>query len=311
MRGRLRALSLMAAAAMFAGLACVAVAAPAQAALSSPPRGTTIKAVEGVNLRTGPSTSYTVILVVPAGHTATVLNATPNNGFYQVNYQGYTGWTHGDYWNAVAGLVVNGYTLSSDEQKWVRWIASNTVPRIEGTRATRLTTASRVSWWSLKEGVLEIDNVHPYSNCAYPTQHLLGPLEICQPGYAWQVGIAAGQVPNYSLSSTEATALRLYPGWTVRQVLAHTASYSGYASGTATHTAIVNSSGQLKNSWLLRNHGVGFTHVAPSVYSECISGSLYWCYGTGWLESRLYAPDKTTALRVIRELQATLDGLAP
>lgn len=309
MKRRLPAVTLVAAivAALFAVLA-----QPASAALSNPPRGTTIRAVEGVNLRTGPDTTYQVITTVPAGYTATVLNATPTNGFYHVNYQGSVGWTHGAYWNAVPGIVVNGYTVSADEERWIRWIASNTMPRIEGTRATRLTTASRVTWWTLKEGVLEIDWVHPYSNCAYPPpQHQIGPLATCTPGYAWQVGIAAAQEPNYPLSATQATATRLYPGWTVQQVLAHTANYAGYATGTSTHTAIVNSTGHLRNSWLLRNHGVGFTHVAPTVYDECVVGTMYWCYGTGWLESRLYAPDKNTAMRVIRELKATLDGISP
>ena len=301
------------AAAVLAVLLGMALAPPASAALGSPARGTTVRAVEGVNLRTGPSTSDAVITLVPAGHTATVLSPTASNGFYRVNYQGSVGWTHGDYWTAVSGLVVNGYTLSADEQSYVRWIASNTVPRIEGSRATRLTTASRVTWWTLKEGVLEIDGsgAHAYSNCNYGGDHRIGPLETCPSGYAWQVGIAAGQVPNYPLANLEATALRLYPGSTVRQVLAHTANYSGYATGTSTHTAITNSTGWLRASWLMRNHGVGFTHVAPSVNAECIVDDLYWCYGTGWLESRLYATNKPTALRVIRELQAILDGLAP
>lgn len=217
------------------------------------------------------------------------------------------GWTHGAYWNAVAGLVVNGYRISADEEKWVRWIAANTVPRIAGTRATRLTNASRATWWSLKEGVLEIDNVHPYSNCG---RHL-GPLEVCPAGQAWQVGIAAVQVPNWPLAGNESLALQLYPGWTVRQVLAHTASYSGYPSGTATHDAVVNSTGSLRNSWLLRNHGVGFTQVTKDVTRECVNTSTYWCYGTGWLESRLYAPNRSAALRVIGELHGILDGLAP
>lgn len=296
--------------ALVAALVAATIAVPAQpatAALNNPARGTTIQAVEGVHLRTGPSTSYSSIVVVPVGYTATVLSPTPSNSFYKVNYQGSVGWTHGAYWNAISGLVVNGYRISADEEKWVRWIAANTMPRISGTRATRLTNASRATWWSLKEGVLEIDNVHPYSNCG---RHM-GPLEVCPAGQAWQVGIAAVQVPNSTLSANESLALQLYPGSTVRQVLAHTASYSGYASGTSTHNAIVNSTGSLRNSWLLRNHGIGFTRVTVDVTRECVNGSMYWCYGTGWLESRLYAPNKSAAMRVIRELNAILDGLAP
>ncbi|MDT0532403.1 SH3 domain-containing protein [Micromonospora sp. DSM 115977] len=301
-----RARELIAVAALVAA-AVLAPAQPASAGLSSPARGTTVKAAEGVHLRTGPGTSYGSIAVVPVGHTATVLSPTPSNSFYQVNYQGSVGWTHGSYWDATPGLVVNGHRISADEEKWVRWIAANTMPRIAGTRSTRLVNASRVTWWSLKEAALEMDNVHPYSHCG----GLIGPLALCPSGAAWQVGIAAVQVPNFSLSENEAVALQLYPGWTVRQVLAHTASYSGYPSGTATHDAIVNSTGSLRNSWLLRNHGVGFTQVTKDVARECVTGSLYWCYGTGWLESRLYAPNKAASLRVIGELNAILDGLAP
>lgn len=293
--------------AVLVAVTVLAPAQPAAAGLSSPAKGTTIKAAEGVNLRTGPDTTYSSILVVPAGYTATVLSPTPSNSFYKVNYQGHVGWTHGAYWNVVPGLVVNGYRISTDEEKWVRWIAANTMPRIAGTRTTRLVNASRATWWSLKEGVLEIDNVHPYSNCG----RLMGPLEVCPAGQAWQVGIAAVQVPNWSLSENEAVALQLYPGSTVQQILAHTANYSGYATGTSIHTAIVNSTGSLRNSWLLRNHGVGFTQVTKDVAAECVSGTAYWCYGTGWLESQLYAPNKTAALRVIGELNGILDGLAP
>lgn len=303
----MRRLRELVAVAALVAAAVLAPAQPASAGLNNPARGATVKAIEGVHLRTGPGTSYSSIVVVPVGHTATVLSPTPSNSFYQVNYQGSAGWTHGSYWNAVPGLVVNGYRISADEEKWVRWIAANTVPRLTGARPTRLVNASRATWWSLKEGVLEIDNVHPYSHCS---RHI-GPLELCPSGQAWQVGIAGVQVPNWSLSENEALALQLYPGWTVRQVLTHTASYSGYSSSTSVHDAVVNSTGSLRNSWLLRNHGVGFTQVTKDVTRECVSGSLYWCYGTGWLESQLYAPNKPTALRVIGELNAILDGIAP
>jgi hypothetical protein len=302
-----RVLARLAALAVVAA-AFVLPASAAHAALSNPPKGTTIRAVEAVNLRTGPSTSYSIITTVYPAYTATVLDPNPQNGFYYVNYQGRRGWTHGAYWNAVSGIWANGYQLTANEDANVRWIARNTMPRIEGTRSERLTKASRVTWWTLKEGVLGLANPHPYSNC--DNVHI-DPVANCYPTCCWQIGIAAVQEGNYSLTSTEATAVRLYPGSTVQQVLAHTATYSGYPSGTYGYDRIVNSTGDFRNSWLLRNHGVGFTHQAPTVYAECVSGSYSWCYGTGWNTTARYAPTKSAALRVIAELNATLDGLAP
>lgn len=283
-------------------------ATTASASLSAPPRGTTIQAIENVNLRSGPSTTHSVILTVPAGHTASVLSATPQGGFYRVAYRGYTGWTHGEYWNAVSGLVVNGHQLTASETASVRWIAQNTMPRITGTRADRLTNASRVTWWSLKEGVLGLSNPHSFSHC---DNQRIDPLASCAAQCCWQVGIAATQEPNYSLAATEATAVRLYSGWTVRQVLAHTATYAGYPSGTSGHQRIVDSTGDFRNSWLLRNHGVGFTHQAPTVRDECVNASLSWCYGTGWTTTARYAPNRSAAMRAIGELHGILDALAP
>jgi Bacterial SH3 domain len=284
-------------------------AQPASADLNRPARGTTIQAAERVPLRSGPSASDSVIVAVPAGHTATVLSPTPSNGFYHVNYQGNVGWIRGIHWNVVGGLWVNGHRLNPTEAHWVRWVAGNTVAKLDGSRNIRIGHAARVTWWSLKEGVLDIGNVHPYSNCQ--GRGHVGPLVVCPSGSAWQVGIAAIQVPNFSLGTAEATARQLYPNRTVRGVLSLTATTAGYAAGTPTHDAIANSTGQLRNSWLQRNHAVGVTLNAPVVYGECVDGSRSWCYSTGWPTSARYAPDKAAALRSIREIMAIFYALAP
>ncbi|MBL8956713.1 MAG: SH3 domain-containing protein [Myxococcaceae bacterium] len=59
--------------------------------------GTTLKATANLNLRSGPGTSNAVRLVMPAGSTMTVVTASPSNGFYNVKYNGTTGWASGQY----------------------------------------------------------------------------------------------------------------------------------------------------------------------------------------------------------------------
>jgi uncharacterized protein YraI len=49
-----------------------------------------------LNLRSGPSTSQHVRLVMPAGATVEIIGG-PRRGFYKVVYKGRPGWAHGDY----------------------------------------------------------------------------------------------------------------------------------------------------------------------------------------------------------------------
>ncbi|MDQ4045613.1 MAG: SH3 domain-containing protein, partial [Chloroflexota bacterium] len=60
---------------------------------ASPPPVSTTTAVtkDRLNLRTGPDTTYTVLVVIPEGATVT-LTGQSNNGFLSVSWQGYTGW---------------------------------------------------------------------------------------------------------------------------------------------------------------------------------------------------------------------------
>jgi len=48
--------------------------------------GSTLKTTGNLNLRTGPSTSYSVRAVMPLGAKVTVVDATPSGGFYNVKY---------------------------------------------------------------------------------------------------------------------------------------------------------------------------------------------------------------------------------
>ncbi|APR75252.1 Hypothetical protein A7982_00598 [Minicystis rosea] len=62
--------------------------------------GSTLTATADVNLRTGASTSYKILHVVPNGAKVTVVASAPSNGFYKVKHNGVTGWSYGQYYKA-------------------------------------------------------------------------------------------------------------------------------------------------------------------------------------------------------------------
>lgn len=60
--------------------------------------GSTLKTTGNLNLRTGPSTGYSVRLVIPNGASVTTVNqAAGSGGFYNIKYNGTTGWSSGAY----------------------------------------------------------------------------------------------------------------------------------------------------------------------------------------------------------------------
>jgi len=193
---------------------------------------------------------------------------------------------------------------------WLDHIGRNVVPDLAGNRDQRLDTASIVAWWSLKEGVLFLDNPIVYSNCAFESgSEYIGPLETCPSGRAWQVGIAGVQVPTFLGSQPAQQAGALFPSLTESQVLEMTATE---ALCTPSEIAsIVASYDPLRASWFLRNSPIGITLQEPLVTSECIDGEYSWCYGTGWNATALYAPDKPSAMQSIADIRGIFDGLAP
>ncbi len=200
---------------------------------------------------------------------------------------------------------VNGHTLRTTEAKWVRFFATNVVPRLKGTLAQRLDQAAAVAWWSLKEGVLGIDNAVAYSNANFSGgDRRIGPLSVGVPGRAWQVGPSGVQVTGRSLAGIEQLAKRIYPGKSITQILDLTARMAKHWRGTATYRGIVNAKGSLRASWLLRNPAIGTALQAPAVRAECVNSSRGWCYGTAWDTTSRYAPNKTAALNSIRTLRA-------
>lgn len=69
----------------------------------STPICTVLEATTDVNLRQGPATTYSVILVVPTGAQVTTINSEQSqNGFYNVSYQGVQGYTYANYYRVVS-----------------------------------------------------------------------------------------------------------------------------------------------------------------------------------------------------------------
>jgi len=209
---------------------------------------------------------------------------------------------------------VNGHLLTARERRWMVHVARYVVPRLRGDRGVRIRTASRAAWWSLKEGIFDADRPLSYSNCnTLSGDRTLGPLGVCpDPHRAWQVGLAAVQVPGHTLDELRPIARHAYRGWTIGHVLGDIAERAGYARGGATWRRIVSSTGRLRISWLLRSEPVGFTIVERAeVVPECIEGARSWCYGTGWDTTRWYAPTREAMTRSILAIQRILREIAP
>ena len=202
---------------------------------------------------------------------------------------------------------VNGHTVREPACGWLHYIAREVVPLLEGSRDERLTDAARVGWWSLREGVLFLTNPLAYSNCG-ASGHI-GPLETCPSGYAWQVGLAGVQEPDHHHSNVEATAVRLFPDMSLEEILAEAAWEAGL-DGADVDT-VVASTGDFRNSWLLRSSAVGFTHEEVLVTAQCVEGSRSWCFGTDYDSERLFAPDKPSAMQAIEDVREILDAVAP
>jgi hypothetical protein len=209
--------------------------------------------------------------------------------------------------------TVNGHAMTAQQASWVSYFAWCAVPLLQGTRNIRLTAASTVAWWALKEGVLDASRSDPvgFSLCGAGRDHTIGPLERCAVGFAWQVGASGIQASCCSLSNVEVTAATLFPEMTEAQLLSGAAVEAGYPVGSAEHTRIVGSTGALRASWLLHVTAIGFFHQGPIVTKECIAASDSWCFGTGWATSASYAPDKSSAMRSMSDLRAMLDVLSP
>jgi uncharacterized protein YgiM (DUF1202 family) len=65
---------------------------------SSQPVGSILRVTAtALNLRTGPSTSYNIILVMPNDARVELVQSAPSNGWYKIKYSSVTGWASGQY----------------------------------------------------------------------------------------------------------------------------------------------------------------------------------------------------------------------
>ncbi|MDB4937706.1 MAG: hypothetical protein JWP87_4678 [Labilithrix sp.] len=209
--------------------------------------------------------------------------------------------------------TVNGHVLSAREQAAMMVIAGDVVPRLEGSRDDRLTLSARGAWWALKEGTWEqsLPAIYGYSNCNSASgDSTIGPTEVCEPGRAWQVGLAAVQVPGHGVAELEALAPKLFPGMATAALLADVVAKAGEAK--AVSDEIVASTGSLRASWLLRVPALGMAVVVPGeIVPECIDGAKSWCFGSVWDETKKFAPTKGAALVSIADLRRILASLSP
>ena len=205
--------------------------------------------------------------------------------------------------------TVNGHLLNPQERAQVRYIGRTVVNQLAGSLDKRLTTAARSTWWTLKEGVLDLDNPFVFSLCTFDGRDArIGYNQECpDPHHAWQVGIAAVQVPNYPYDQVKGVANRLFPDSSTTEVIGLAAELAGFPEGSAAWRELRASQGRLRTSWLLRSPPVGITLVETEVKNECIDQSLSWCYGTRWDTTALYAPTRSAAMRSIADLKVLLE----
>lgn len=175
--------------------------------------------------------------------------------------------------------TINGYTLTANEKKHLKYIKENVLSKLEGSASKKAQTAAESAWWALREAVLDVgkppdvENVFGYSNCG--NTHV-GVIASCSAS-AWQVGIGAIQVPG-NTGNARSTALRLNNGLTEKEILANISTLAGYEEGSAKYNQIVNSTGILRQSLFLRDPATGITLVNPIVKAECLGSTLEpWC----------------------------------
>lgn len=199
--------------------------------------------------------------------------------------------------------VPNLGDLTPSEARWIDYVRNVVVGKLAGSAQDRARTAAIVTWWALKEGVLDLPNPWRHSICS-PGNRKLGDLETC-PGGVWQVGLAGIQVGSATDAQVESVASRLYPGQSLEAILSSIAADAGVDGPTA--QAIVTSTGPLRRSWLLRDPAVAFTIQRPFVESQCLNGAASWCYGT-WDTARRFASSRARIDEVVRALEDYFGG---
>lgn len=191
-------------------------------------------------------------------------------------------------------LTVAGTPLTPNQAKWLAAVEA-AVPKLPGTPQERARRAAIVAWWSLKEGVMGMNNPYLHNLCTRGAGDVqIGHTEQCWS--TWQVGISGIQVPNVTDTQVANMASQIYPGESTTQILGRIASAAGVSPGTVTGT-----SGRVRSGWLLRDPAIGIALQHPFA-DDCVSGGPGWCYGS-WPEARAFA----SSLSRIRAVVAALE----
>ncbi|MBC7385179.1 MAG: hypothetical protein H7301_03325 [Cryobacterium sp.] len=214
-------------------------------------------------------------------------------------------------------LTVNGFALSDIQAKNVRFIARCVMPLLPGTSEQKTLTAARATWWSLREGILDLPGARSarYSNCHENgrdrTRSNL-PLYSC-PSSIWQVGMAAAQVSNYSerevASAREQTFGSLTSSIDEASILSWAASLAGFPPDDPAHAAILRSQGKVRKSWFLRSPAIGFVLVEKQeVVRECLIEKKKWCYGSGYPSAKKFSRNDAALKKSIVDLRGIFNG---
>lgn len=220
-------------------------------------------------------------------------------------------------------IYVNHHKLSEAQAQNVRWISHCVVPFLPGTLPEKIDLAAKVTWWTLREGTLEMnaEKLFRYSNCHEKARvtkkgkHIRGvdtirsnwPLYNCSTNI-WQVGIMAGQVANYQDSEVKEKFDDIFgqldPSITQKEVLEWTASLAGYPAGTPTSREIMNSTGRVKRSWFIRNPLIGMMLTIREVEDECLRDGRGWCFKGRYDDAVHFSHTKIGMKEAISDLNA-------
>ncbi len=198
---------------------------------------------------------------------------------------------------------LNGYTLNPNEVRWVKYIKDDVMARLPGSANEQAAMAARVTWWSLKEGILNGNiipggNPHRNSNCGSQGQKS-NILELCSAGL-WQIGMAGVQFANFNLAQVEAVARQRNPDKTIQEILADVAVLVGHNQGSSEYNTIINATGPLRKSLLMRDPATGFTLVDRNVTPECLSGT-FAPFCDGYDSTNNIAASPAVALKVVND----------
>lgn len=192
--------------------------------------------------------------------------------------------------NTIPPEAINGYILTPKERENLKYIAEKVKPLLKGTPEEQARIAAESSWWSLREGVLNLpqpyNNVKPFafSNCGSGDGNTpIGIVATCSAS-TWQVGIGAVQVPPFDDDQVISTARSLHNNDPVKDILGDVSILTGNTEGSTIYKQIIASTGILQRSLLLRDPATGITLVNGSM-QPCLKTPIPpqsdWCTSGG------------------------------